>query len=645
MNWSLELEYVSALILAIVYFYSNAPGARSLIQYRLFRRCIQLAFLGVAANISACLMMEDFYRWPLWIHYLINTLFFLMTGLMVLHMFAYMLFIVYRNRPGYRGYYVAFGVLWALFGMYAGLIILNLWTGVVFRFEVGTDWNYVRGPANICLYLLLLFNLALLLICFMRNRSRIDRNARTMMWALPCTALVLGSVQQILPHVMMSGFVMGISALIIFLQFQSNKIHVDEKTGLSTRDVYYQLLSSLIEKKKPYRIWMLSLQNFKTVNEHVGIYGGDRILGQIGDLFKQECQDAVACRYSNVLFAVIFEGKSLKKADACAARILERFSSCWEVDGRREMLMVRAADIDSGIPVADVSQLSHYLESALRIQQKDSGQITVHFSRQQLEKLQREKELLRLIREGLDQNRFFLCYQPIYDCRSRRFLSAEALLRLRDENGNVVSPAEFIPVAEENGLVEELTWKVLDMACAFLSRNSRELEYVSVNLPPEHFMQPDLVEKCGEIFARHRVPPGCLRMEITERTLLRQSKPVLDRIDALIRNGVQFFLDDFGIGYSNLAYALTVPFSCVKIDKSLVDHVVDDPNVHVLMEAIVQSFHVMGLSVVTEGVETRSQMLALEKMRVDKIQGYYFSKPLPEEELLLLLHQKRGESE
>ena len=226
----------------------------------------------------------------------------------------------------------------------------------------------------------------------------------------------------------------------------------------------------------------------------------------------------------------------------------------------------------------------------------------------------------------------------MYRCGTGAFSSAEALLRLEDFQGRAVPPSVFIPLAEETGLIDELSWIVLEEVCRLLGGGQAAgLETVSINLSMQQFMDPDLTGRVTGCLARHGVSPERLKIEITERVLLQDLERMRKVMGELSAKGVRFYLDDFGTGYSNLSSVLDLPFECIKLDQSLLVAFPEDRRADMLVHTLLELFHKMGQRVVVEGVETAAQAEGLRRYDADWLQGYYYARPLPEERLLSFL--------
>ena len=248
-----------------------------------------------------------------------------------------------------------------------------------------------------------------------------------------------------------------------------------------------------------------------------------------------------------------------------------------------------------------------------------------------------------LIRRAIEEDRIEVFYQPIYSTKQGRFVSAEALVRIRNKDGSIVPPGRFIPVAENNGLISRIGEIVFDKTCAFIKTNQlRErygIKYVEVNLSVRQCEDTKFSDMYISIMKKYDIDPSCINLEITESASILTRNSLLDNMQILIDYGVKFSLDDFGNGESNLNYIVNMPVSIVKFDRDMSQAYFANQKAKFVMEAAMHMIHDMQLEIVSEGVETKEQMEAIVALGIEYIQGYYFSKPLPGDEFLQFVSQ------
>jgi len=293
-------------------------------------------------------------------------------------------------------------------------------------------------------------------------------------------------------------------------------------------------------------------------------------------------------------------------------------------------------DLCCGEATESAEVLVDRLEYALSLAKKQQG--VVRFDETILLQMQRRHELTVLLRRSIAEGRFQVWYQPIHCCHKQNFCSAEALLRLSDFDGTPIPPDVFIPLAEETGLISDLTWIVLEDICRLLSSGTvPRLQSVSLNLSMQQLLDPELAGHIRQILDRYAVAPGRIKAEITERFLLHDAACARTQLAALADAGIDIYMDDFGTGYSNLSSVLDYPFTFIKLDRSLVLHVPGDQRAELMLRTLVTMFHSLGKRLITEGVETASQAAYAAGCGSDMIQGFYFARPMPPDQLKAFL--------
>jgi EAL domain-containing protein (putative c-di-GMP-specific phosphodiesterase class I) len=255
------------------------------------------------------------------------------------------------------------------------------------------------------------------------------------------------------------------------------------------------------------------------------------------------------------------------------------------------------------------------------------------------------EEMIDVINYALKEDRVEVFYQPIYSTRKGMFTSAEALVRIRQTDGSIIPPGMFIPVAEETGLIAKLGKRVFEKTCQFLTENNLEelgVEYIEVNLSVVQCENKDLAKIYMGIMNKYNVSPSFINLEITETASIAMRKILLDNMKTLIDYGVSFSLDDFGNGESNLNYIVDFPVEIVKFDKDMTQAYFKNDKAKSVLRAATDMIHGLKLKVVAEGVETEEQLRTLERLGIDYIQGYYFSKPVDSKQYLEFIRQRNA---
>ena len=238
---------------------------------------------------------------------------------------------------------------------------------------------------------------------------------------------------------------------------------------------------------------------------------------------------------------------------------------------------------------------------------------------------------------------FKVYYQPINSVKKRQYNSAEALVRLRDPELGFIPPDEFIPLTERDGTITKLGMQIFEMVCSFLKHASLDesgIQFIEVNLSAVQCLQRDLLEQLLAVMDKYHISPSQICLEITETVAVKSAETVHTLFQDMQERGISLALDDYGSGYSNVNYVLEFPFHFVKLDKQFIWNSFKDDNGRVMLESTIAMIKGLNIEIIAEGVETREQAETLEKLGVGYLQGYYFSRPIPQEEFIDFIAEK-----
>jgi len=416
----------------------------------------------------------------------------------------------------------------------------------------------------------------------------------------------------------------------------------DALTGLPNRTVLRDRMERALNEWRADNmcaIHFIDLDQFKQVNDTLGHTRGDMLLEAVAERLKNTIRDAdVISRFGGDEFVILQAPiKSLEQGEALATRVLNALAGTYDLEGHK---VVVTASI--GIAVAksriDPEQLLRNADIAL-YQAKADGRGTFRWFEAKMEASAQARRALELdLRSATESEAFELYYQPIFNLKTRRIETCEALLRWPHHERGMVSPAEFIPVAEEMGLIVEIGNQALYKACLECRRWPGDTA-VAVNLSSIQFDRSNVPALVRETLAATNLPAHRLEIEITESTLLQNTRRTRADLDQLAEAGVNISLDDFGTAYSSLSYLHSFPFHKVKIDQSFLQDLNDDERRITLLRGMTRLSAQLGLRVVVEGVETEEQLeLLTAEESIDEVQGYLLCRPMPAADLRKLLY-------
>lgn len=423
----------------------------------------------------------------------------------------------------------------------------------------------------------------------------------------------------------------------------------DPLTDLPNRALFQARLAEALgtasEATERLAVLFLDLDRFKVINDALGHAAGDQLLRRVAERLKAAAPEGhLLARLGGDEFAVLAVGIVGHQGAAPAARrIRAALSPPFRLEGRE--LHVSASVGISVFPEdgSDAPTLMRNADAAL-FQAKDQGRDTYVFYTAGLNaRLTNAMDLENCLRHALEAGELALYYQPQVSAADERVVGMEALLRWQHPEFGTIAPGQFVPLAEETGLIHPIGRWVLEQACAQQMKwKAGDVAPVlmSVNLSAYQLGEPDLGQAVARALADTGTEPHLLQLEITESAVMRDLDTSLRVLVSLRELGVSLALDDFGLGHSSLIYLKQLPVTTLKVDRAFVSGVATNPDDKAIVAAVVAMAHSLGLEVVAEGVETLEQLRAIRALGCDTIQGYLYSKPVPAEEAAVLLRQR-----
>lgn len=419
----------------------------------------------------------------------------------------------------------------------------------------------------------------------------------------------------------------------------------DPLTGIANRQGFQTLLTARLADNEGRGVALghLDLDNFRHANDALGHQAGDRLILQVVGRLKSQLEagDQVARLGSDEFALLIDTRREPQRAEWMAERIVEALAEPYWIDGE-SLLLGCSLGVAHARAEGGADPLMWHAHIAMQ-QAKSTQGCTFHVFNERINRHARSlADLETELRRALRRDELELHYQPRFDLKGGQIVGLEALVRWRHAERGLLPPSEFVPLAEQSGLIVPLGYWVISRALRdmqALREHGVAPLHMAVNLSFRQFQDSQLLATLSRLIIQHEVDARWLEFELTETAVMRRSDLVKQTMDALGRLGVRFSLDDFGTGFSSFVHLNSLPITLLKVDRSFVGGMEQREENRQLVHAMINLAHNLKLEVVAEGVETEEQMALLRSFDCDQAQGYLISRPLPIDELLAYLTQ------
>ena len=522
-------------------------------------------------------------------------------------------------------------------------LLMNHFTLV---FTIDTVNGYQRGN-NFWFYGLCATKAYYILLSFIMILSYhrfIPKAKMQIMYFFTVTISVTALIQLFNIGLLIESFGMSLVTLVYFFFIQKPEEMVDASTDTLNQSAMQRMLRYNLAMGRRFICVTIFIDDTMFIANTFGIPQMNAFLRDAGNFLKQNFSYANVFSRQQGCFCILLRDADEKQLNKTLTTLNSRFQRTWESENVELKLYIRLCIIncpDDAETPEEVMDIINMISTDERYRQS-----VVFANEIDLKYRRRSIYIEHCLRNGLTENRFDVFYQPIYSTAEKKLIGAEALIRLKDENGHFISPEDFIPIAEKTGAILRIGEYVFESVCLTLSQIDVE-EYgitkIDINLSVAQCMQEILAEQILKINSIYQIPPSIINLEITETAAAHTPEILLKNMQDLADAGFELSLDDYGSGYSNMSYMLNLPFKMIKIDKYIVWAAFTDKRAEKALAATIKMIKEIGMTVLAEGVETPEQAEWLIASGCDYLQGFYYSRPIPKKEFLAIMKQNKGD--
>jgi len=630
-------EVVTCLLSLVLCFNIFMSFSFSEVKHRLFLYGGVSSFIATLFDVLSVICISNYKTIPYGRCVLTSTIFFLFLLIIPLVLANYVLALTCHGKNIAK---IAYSMNGFVYTFWTLLVLVNIKTGWIFRFD--SVLGYVRGPLTHMTYYITAYYAVIAITVTAVNRKRLPKRMIMVFSGFPLVSVMFLAIQFIDNKVLLTGTASFSALLFAYITIQTDLLDYDSVTGLMAES---KLKRYIAAKNGSYYLYVLSIDNMNIVQTNMEVAELNKMLVNLAKEITKHF-DKKSFFISQSRFAGIAKTEDDIRT---ASKAIEKYIVGLNVDIDTVLptpLEIYSAAIAITNENNSYESVSEVINSCLQ-KSKNDGIRTLRFCDDAiLVDMERKRVIHKILKRELNLNsqQFQVWYQPIRSLKEGKFTYMEALSRLQNTELGDISPGEFVAVAENRGLIEKLGFVAFEKVCKFISENKDLISAVSINFSVYQMTNPKLVSNVLSTIEKFHLRPENIIMEITESIFIDNYELVLKNMTELANAGVQFYLDDFGTGYSNLSNVVGLPFSTIKMDRSLVLMMEENEKGIRLFQNLVATFKDAGFKILVEGVETNDQSALVEASDVDYIQGFLYSRPIPENECLELFKKQKNKN-
>lgn len=515
------------------------------------------------------------------------------------------------------------------------LIFANIFTKQFFY--CNTNGEYLYGPWYLLIYAYTMMFVVAAMWTFTYHSNEYGRRELYAVWEFVLSGFICVAIEAVHPQYLLTEFGLVMGIFIVFWTLYNPQTAVDSLTGVFAKGYLNQWIPEQIKRGKQFHVLQISMWKLKQVNKLYGNRAGDQILIDVAEELQAIGTDNYIFRIHGNQFLLFSmnreEYEKTKKA------VLQMFQTPFEIEDEMIDFSATICGITNAENLVDSDMLLAYLEYLILLQPKTDKTTLIENSESTKEGFLYEQRVKKYMNTAIDEDLFEIYYQPLYSVKDGHYETMEALSRLKHPTLGMIPPDVFITLAEKNGQITQLGQLQFRRVCSFMKSHTKLMNYigsVKFNLSPLELLKTGYSQELIEIIKEFELPYSWFQFEITETVATEYSEELYQTIADFRAVGIEICLDDFGSGYANLNTILKLPFSTVKIDRSMLHGICEDKQIALLYKNVVSIMQNLGHKVVAEGVEREEEVKLLKEWGVDLIQGYYYTRPLSRRDLLML---------
>ena len=630
-----EAAVLSSVILLIIYYLRQNFNT---VKNKLFLSMVVINLAAAIVDICSVYTITYTDRFSLRFNYFINELYLILYNVLAIIFLLYIVsFFKIRFYQNCVYYYAV-----CIFIFEAIIIFTTHITHFVFYFD--SRLNYFQGPGMWLLYVCAFSCVIIANVIVIKVRKTFNKYPVLSVTGFIIGLLVSIIVQIFIPKYLITNFTLSMVLFFLYSSLENPVYYLFNTTQCFNQQAFVQTIRSNNEKRKFYKVVAIKPMDYSYFEYTMGQRNSEMLSNKIAErlniFFKREAYALTKSEFAVIIPDDTNTNEFLTKVDECFS---EKFVI--QIDDKviEQEVEVQVAII----PVINLEIDGLELEEVIHNLTFENGKrlLVLEDMEAVIEKIHRSNRITQVLERAIKEDGFQIYYQPIYDAEADTFHGAEALLRLIDNDLGFIGPDEFIPVAEKNGQIIEIGDMVLRKVCEFIKESGcleLGIEYIDVNLSPIQCRYEKLAEKYLSIIRSYGIDTKCVNLEITEtaETEFLTVRVLKNIMESMVQHGVGFSIDDYGSGFATIDYLLEFPAEIVKIDKSILWQAMEREDAMIVLEYTIKLLKAIGKKIVVEGVENEEMKKILLDFGCDYLQGYLYSKPIPEADFIAFLEKE-----